>query len=335
MIIKTFVSLIPVFLFLIIFLYLDSLKLVRMPILAGCLAWGLASAGSSYWVNTGLAGLLQADFQTYSRYIAPVAEEILKCSLLFVLIRNSKVGFMIDGAIYGFAVGAAFSFTENVFYLFSYAADESNLMVWIIRGFGTAIMHGGTTAIFAILCVSALNREAHLMLAALAGLVMAVLIHAFYNLFLLSPMLSAVIILVAIPLLIIFIFVYNERSVRKWFELEFDSEVRMLHMIRNGQFSQTRTGKFLVSIRHHFPPETVVDIYCFISLYLELSIKAKSIMMLRENDMVVPVDPELPRKLNEIKSLRKNIGTAGFLAISPALRMSRKDLWKLGLLSNR
>ena len=239
---------------------------------------------------------------------------------------------MIDGAIYGFSIGAAFSFAENIFYLLNYAGDERNLMVWITRGFGTAIMHGGTTAIFGILCMSALNRQSNLGLATGSGVLAAIVIHGVYNQFLVSPLVSTLIIILLVPLSIICIFISNEKSISKWLELEFDSEVRMIRMIRNGQFSQTKTGSYLVSLKAHFPGAVVLDIYCFISLYLELSMKAKSLIMLRENDLAIPSDPDLPGKLRELKSLRKNIGRGGYLAIAPVLRMNRKDLWKLSLL---
>jgi hypothetical protein len=57
-------------------------------------------------------------------------------------------------------------------------------------------------------------------------------------------------------------------------------------------------------------------------------------MMLRENDFTVSPDPEIPLKLKELKSLRKQIGRSGYLAIAPVLRMNRKDLWKLSMLAS-
>jgi RsiW-degrading membrane proteinase PrsW (M82 family) len=313
-------------------LYLDSLKLVGKTLLFLCLSWGVISSGISFFLNTWLLRHLGINFETYSRFIAPVVEEMLKCNVFIFLLKRNKIGFMIDGAIYGYSIGAAFSFVENIFYLIHFAGDETNLMTWIIRGFGTAIMHGGTTAIFGILCMSALNRQLNLAMAIASGMAVAILIHGIYNLFLVSPLVSTVIIILLVPLCIIFIFQSNEKSIRKWLELEFDSEVNMLRMIRKGQFSQTKTGRFLVSLKQHFPGEEVLDMYCFISLYLELSIKAKSMMMLRDNDLVVASDPELPGKLKEMKALKKRIGRGGLLAISPVLRMSRKNLWKLYLL---
>jgi protease PrsW len=332
MAIKMLVCLIPVFLFLVMLLYLDSLKLVSKILLMICLAWGLASSGISFFLNTWLINHLDVSFNTYSGFISPFVEELMKCGMLWLLIKKSKIGFMIDGAIYGFSIGAAFSFAENLFYLSQFAGNEGNMMVWITRGFGTAIMHGGTTAIFGILCMSAINRQSGLGMATVSGVLAAVMIHGVFNQFLVSPLVSTLIIIILVPLSIIFIFNSNEKSIRQWLELEFDSEVKMLRMIRKGQFSRTKTGSFLVSLKAHFQGEVVLDMYCFISLYLELSIKAKSLLMLKENDMVIYPDPDLPVKLRELKSLQKSIGRGGFLAIAPVLRMNRKDLWKLYLL---
>jgi protease PrsW len=332
MFIKLLVSLIPVFIFLFMLLYLDSLKLVSKKILLSSLGWGVVSAGASYCLNTLLIGNSHLNFDTYSGFVAPVVEEILKFSLLWILVKSNKIGFMIDATIYGFAIGASFSLVENIFYLFHYSEGESNLMVWIIRGFGTAIMHGGATAIFGMICMSALNRQSNLGVATIYGALAAFLIHGIFNQFLLSPFVSTVVILLIVPMMIVTIFNLNEKSIRRWLELEFDSEVNILRMIRKGIFSQTKTGSYLVSLRNHYPAEVVVDMYCYISLYMELSIKAKSMMMLKENNLAIPPDPALPGKLQELKALRKNIGRGGCLAIAPVFRMSRKDLWKLSIL---
>lgn len=327
-----FVSLIPVFLFLVLLLYLDSYKLVGKLLLALCFGWGLLSAAASFYMNTLLMKYLDVSFETYSGFVAPIVEETLKCVLLWILIKKNKAGFMIDGAIYGFAIGATFSFEENLFYLFRFADSQSNIMVWITRGFGTAVMHGGTMAIFGILCMSALNRQLKLGWSSAAGLLAAILIHGVFNQFLVSPAVSTVIILLLVPLSITLIFSANETSIRNWLELEFDSETGILRMIRKGQFASTKTGAFLVSLKDHFPGDVVLDMYCFISLYLELSMKAKMMMMLKENDFEILADPELSLKIRELKALKKSIGRGGYLAIAPVLRMSRKDLWKISML---
>ena len=53
---------------------------------------------------------------------------------------------MVDTAISGFAVGAGFALIENLTYIPD--LSSSGLVSSAIRGLGTAMMHGGTTAIF-------------------------------------------------------------------------------------------------------------------------------------------------------------------------------------------
>lgn len=332
MAIKIFISLSPVVLFFLMLLYLDSLKLVQKKLLGLCLIWGLVSAGLSYFGNTQVFEILGIGFRDYTLFAAPLLEELLKLIPVFYLIRRNKIGFMIDGAIYGFAIGAAFSVIENVYYVLNYAEAAPGLVVWIIRGVGTAIMHGSATALFAIITMSALNRQTRIFISSIAGVSGAVLLHSLFNLLVEIPLLSTLLTVLIIPIVLILIFNANEKSIRDWLELEFDSEVTMLKMIRSGQFSATKTGRYLLKIKNHFPPPMLVDIYCYISVYLELSIQAKSRIMMKEAGIVPPSDPQIRDKLRELAALEKSIGKGGLLAISPVLRMNRQNLWKLSLL---
>ena len=105
-----------------------------------------------YFVNGYLLGAVAIDFTTYSRYVGPAVEELAKALVIVALIRAHRIGFLVDAAIAGFAVGTGFAIVENL--LLSAARAEAGLGTWIVRGFGTAIMHGGTTAIFAVLSLS-------------------------------------------------------------------------------------------------------------------------------------------------------------------------------------
>ncbi len=332
MIVTLLISLIPVFLLLVVLLWLDSFKLSRRSLLAYSLLWGAGSAVAAWFLNNWLMGRLEVEFRTYSAFVAPVAEELLKCAWIFILIRRNKAGFMIDGAIYGFAAGAAFSAVENLWYAAVFAESGGNIMTWIVRGLGTAVMHGGTAAIFGVLCMGPLNRQEGKGATLAAGFFAAVFIHALFNSFFLSPLISTLIIVILIPVSLAVLFQWSEKSIRQWLELEFDSEASILRMIRKGEFSGTKTGLFLLSLRNHYPPEIVFDMYCFISLYLELSIKAKSMMMLKEHGFMIPHDPLLASRLAELRALEKSIGRGGLIAIAPVLRMNRKELWKISLL---
>jgi RsiW-degrading membrane proteinase PrsW (M82 family) len=326
------VSIIPVMLFLVLLLYLDSLKLVRVSLILASLGWGLVSAVLAFFINTALIRHLHIGFELYSSFFAPFVEEIIKILILVLLIRRNRVGFMIDGAIYGFAAGTAFALAENLFYLVIFSDPNTDFSMWITRGFGTAVMHAGTSALSAIVIMSLLNRQVPLHLSVLAGITGAVFFHGLYNQFLVTPLLSTLLMVMLLPVAIVSVFRSGETGIRKWMDIEFETEVSMLRMIRRGQFSTTRPGAFLLSVRSHFSREVVVDLYCFIGLYLELSIRAKTMLMMREQGFEVPHDPGLDEKFTELEMLEKRIGKAGLLAMAPVFRMSRKDLWKLKLL---
>jgi RsiW-degrading membrane proteinase PrsW (M82 family) len=122
---------------------------------------------------------------------------------------------MVDAAICGFAVGAGFAILENVQLLGS--LPNSNIFLWVVRGFGTAVMHGGATALFGTIAKTMHDRYcaegdrgartghgrtgqcAAGALSSLPGLLIAVAIHSLYNHFLISPELSAIGIVIALP----------------------------------------------------------------------------------------------------------------------------------------
>jgi len=329
---KIVISLIPVLLFLGLLLFFDSFRLVNKWILIVCLLWGGVAAAMSLVGNTLFSELFNISFDILSRFIAPFTEEILKMIILIFLITRHRIGFAIDAAIYGFAVGSGFAFTENLVYLLQLGPEQSNLWIWITRGVGTAVMHGGSTAIAGIILVNRLTDSRKLLQPFLLAVVVTYFIHALYNAFLISPLQSALVVIVLVPLILFLAFRLGERNLKKWLDVGMDAEVSLLLMINSGKFSKTRAGAYVLSIKDHFPKEVVVDIYCFMALYLELSVKAKSLLLLKENDLPLPKDPDILDKLQELDHLRKRIGKSGILALRPVLRLNRSDIWALSIL---
>jgi RsiW-degrading membrane proteinase PrsW (M82 family) len=328
--VKISLSILPVLLFLVFLFLMDSFKLVQKKQVGLAIIWGCVCTLISYLVNTFLQDKTGAAFEYLSRYLAPAVEELLKAGFLFFLICKKRIGFMVDAAIYGFAIGTGFALCENLFYV--YSLSDTSMLTWIIRGFGTAVMHGGCTALFAIIYIGAKSRDRMVVPRILAGLALAYVIHALFNHFYVHPVIQTLVILVSLPVLFILVFKRNEILLRDWMELELSSEVALLKMIRQGHFSASRAGKFLGSLKDRFSGEVIFDMYCYLQLYLELSLKAKRNIMLRENGF--PVEPEagIGNKLAELKALHKRIGPVGEIALSPLIRMSYRDLWKLNLL---
>ncbi|MCX6270068.1 MAG: PrsW family glutamic-type intramembrane protease [Bacteroidetes bacterium] len=341
-------ALLPVLLFILFLYYADSFKLIQFSTLFTCAAWGLLAAYISLLLNSWLMkhfNLMLMEYSgysataieeslkkrmEYSRYIAPIIEETMKMLIFIYLISKGKIGFMVDGAIYGFCVGAFFSLFENTFYF--YDPSNPNPMVWVIRGFGTSMMHGGATAVVLLYAMKSINVKQKIGPALLTGTVFAMLIHSLFNHFFLNPVLSTILIILVLPPVMILIFYSHESKLRKWLDVELSTEVVLLKMIKEGKFGETHTGQYIISLKNRFSKEVIVDMLCYIGLYTELSIKAKTVMMLKEVGLPSVKEPGIEGKLLELKALQKNIGKTGLLAISPILRMSQKDIWKLSLL---
>lgn len=324
-------SLFPVILFLVCLYLLDSFKLVSQKLLIICVLWGILSAGLSYLVNTALFHNFSVSQEALLRYAAPVVEEVLKALLIVLLIKMRRIGFSIDAAIYGFAIGTGFSLTENIVYI-AQLGTQTDMIIWMLRGFGTAIMHGGCSALLAMIMITGVQRNRVLAVAFLPGLAAAVIIHSMFNHFLLNPFLQTALIITVLPILFMLIFRQSTNMLQDWLEIEFSSEVDMLKMIRRGAFEKTKAGQYLSSIKHHYTPEVIVDMYWYISLYLELSIKAKRNMMLKENGLPIIPEKGIKEKLIELKQLRKQIGKVGEISLQPLIRMRHRELWKLNQL---
>ncbi len=319
--------LLPVLLFLGVLILLDSYRLVRPSLLAMVFLSGSAATLAAYLANSQLALLTGLPDHFSSRYIAPVVEESLKASVLLLLIVWGKVGFMIDAALYGFAAGAGFAFAENIYYLTAIA--EPDLIFLTIRGFGTAIMHCGTTALLGVIVLGERGAGKKLPAGLIPGLLLAVLIHSAFNHFYLHPLVQAILVVILIPVSLVLIFQFNEKQLRKWLELEFFSEAQLLAQMMKGEFSDSKSGRYLTRMKEHFAPETIVDMYCYISLYLELSVKSKRNLLLSECGLPVVKEPGLDEKRKEFFHLRKKLGKSGELALSPLLKLKYRDLWKL------
>ena len=325
------VGLLPVLSFLAALLYLDSYKLVKLRAVMAVVAGGAAMAGASYFLNAGLMSATEIDFRAFTRYVAPVTEELLKALVIVALVRMHRIGFLVDAAIFGFAVGAGFALVENVFYL--HQTPGAGLGVWIVRGFGTAIMHGGATALFAVLGLARIEQAGHAgPRQYLPGFAIAVVLHSAFNHFFLSPILSTLGILLVLPPLLFLAFARSEKAVGAWLGHGFDADTEMLELINSGRLSGSPVGQYLHTLKDKFHGPVVADLLCYLRLHTELSLRAKGILMMRESGFEVPVDEATREKFAEMDYLEGSIGRTGLLAIQPMLHMSHKDLWQLYML---
>jgi RsiW-degrading membrane proteinase PrsW (M82 family) len=321
-------SLAPVLLYLAGLLYIDSFKLVRMSTIFSVLFMGMLTAVTAYFLSGVVIDSLHLDFSTYSKFYAPFVEEGLKALAIVWLFSRNRIGFMVDAAILGFAVGAGFSVLENVYY--AYIFPEASIGVWIIRGFGTALMHGGVAAVFAVSAQTLRERHAHSGIAAyLPGFLAAAAIHSIFNQFIDYPAYSAAATILALPLALLFLFDKSEHKVHDWLVHDYESHEHLLEDIENGKFAQSEAGRFINALANRYSRSVVADIFAYIKLHTELVLRAEKLLLAKENG--TPAGPEKPAadSFKQLHFLEKKIGRTAMLTVWPHLQFTRQELWEL------
>jgi len=328
---RLLLSLPPVLAFLAVLVVIDSFKLVSPRGVIRCLLAGGLAALASWCLDAALLGAGVLAEPAFSRYVSPAVEECLKAVYVVHLVRRQRVGFVVDAAICGFAVGAGFAQVENVYYLASVAGG--GVLLWVVRGLGTGFLHGGTTAVFAMISKALADRQpAPRASAFLPGAALAVVLHSLFNHFVVHPLLATSLLLVFLPLVMIAVFERSRRATRAWLSDGFTSDLDFLGTILSGEVARTRVGEYLRSLTARFPAPVVADMLCLIRINLELSLRGKGILIAREAGLRLPVGEDVRASLEEMKYLEKAIGPIGLLAVRPLLKSSRRDLWHLYLL---
>jgi len=322
------------FKFLLVLVLLDSYKLLPWDRVARQLVFGAVAAIASIGLNRLAQHALGVDSTTFARYVAPVIEELLKGSVVVALLLSRRFGFLVDAAICGFAVGAGFAAFENIHYL--RVLSDTSLVLWTIRGFGTAIMHGSVTAITAVAAKHLSDRRHSATLATVApGWLVAIILHSGFNHFFLSPNVSTAVLLLTLPAFFAVVFRISESSTREWLGAGFDSDQELLAAINSGRIGESNIGHYLEELKTRFPGPTVVDILCLLRLRLELSIRAKAILIMRKAGFQPEPDPTFNERFAELKFLEKSIGPTGVLALSPVIHICDTDLWQYNMLGRK
>src|SRR5579863_44440 len=208
-------ALLPVLMFLAVLRILDSYKLVSLRTVGMALAAGAMAAAACYGINTVIFRQFPTHQDQYIHFGAPVVEELAKGAFWVYLIAAARVAFMVDAAICGFAIGAGFALVENVTYLD--ALNGRGFGVWLMRGFGTAVMHGGVAAIGAFISVYLFeSRQWRGARQFALGLVAAMMLHSLFNQGILSPAGSTAAAVAGLPVIFVVVFYFSEQSLHRW-----------------------------------------------------------------------------------------------------------------------
>lgn len=322
------ICIIPIILYFLLVKGMDGFSLGSIPRIIESFCWGLFCCVALFFLGTVAGG--------DSSWLFPLLEEVMKALPLAVAVFRKRTAFFAETLIYGAAVGAGFSLLENIIYVSS--IEDFTIGDAVVRGFGTSLLHMGCTA----LCASCFLLGSRFVmqrafplkaLAAVLGFVPSFAIHFLYNLFLLPELIQMVIAIAVLLGLFLLIYAFDNRKIHDWLDLCINNDMSLLKAIHEGRLSGTAAGEYLLETRERFKPEVFFDICVYLGLYLELSIAAKSRMILREAEMDIPIPPEVHEenvaKLTELHALEQNIGVAGLTVLSPIINTKTMDKWVL------
>ena len=334
-------ALVPVLLLLGMFIWLDAFKLTSLKEVALLLALGGLGALAAWPVAGRFLDTLPIGFSNYSRFAAPWIEEAIKAGLIIILFRMNRIGYKLDAVIAGFAIGAGFSVVENIFYLVRF--PEYGAGTWLVRGLGTAVMHGGTLAILAAIAHEFAERENREAAAGfnfnflwfVPGYLVAVAIHTAFNQFPDQPMLAMLGAAVLAPVALIAIFHFGTAEAHRWLETENSAHVGELEALRAGNWPDTLAGRKIAALASRLDSRSAQRIRRFWELQAWLVVEAEqAIMEEAAGDAIV--DPVRVRAaLAELDDLRHALGRTTVLALEALLPFSRNDLWEIGELKQR
>lgn len=330
---KALIAFLPVLLLVAVLYRLDSHRLLSPRFMVTTFLVGAAIAVFAAFLNAYLIDRAQVEFTYFTRYAAPLIEESLKAAFLVYLFRSNRIGFLIDAGIIGFTVGAGFSLAENVFYL--HQVSEAHYGIWLVRGFGTSIMHGGATALFAIVAEVLTERHRKMsLLLYLPGLVLAFLLHSVFNHFPVSPVLSTVVTLLILPTILFIVFERNEVTIHRFLELDYEAHRRLLNQLRKGELSGCEAGRFLNDMKERLGGPVVAEMIEYFQLHTELTLNVERILLAREENIALEVGEEIQEKLRRMHELESHIGRAGLVTLRQYLDFSAKDMWEIHLLDS-
>jgi protease PrsW len=337
LIVKILVSLAPAPALLALFAFLDVFRLMSLKEVAILLLLGALSSLVVFPVAGGLIDTLPIGFSGYSRFVAPPIEEAIKAGAVVGLFAANRIGFKLDAAVSGFAVGVGFAVVENVIYLERYG--ELSLGVWLVRGFGTAVMHGGATAMFAVISHELTERRARGRAGRwsfqgwryLPGLAVAIGWHTGFNQFPDRPMIAMLGSMLIVPITLLLVFRFAEGESRQW--LAEDKEAHKAHLARleAGGFKDDEAGSIRAALERRFhgrvPPDLVDE---YVLLLTRLVLRAEELLHDQsDGEVAAPPNAKDAANLDRLHELKSQLGKAVLAALAPSLPFTRNDLWEL------
>jgi RsiW-degrading membrane proteinase PrsW (M82 family) len=334
-------ALVPVLVLLAVFVWLDAFALMSFREILLLLVLGGVAAIAAYPVSGRLLDQLPIGFSSYSRFVAPWIEEAIKAVIIIALFRFNRIGYKLDAVISGFAIGAGFSVVENIIYLTIY--PEYGAATWLVRGLGTAVMHGTTLALLAAIAhefAERENREAsgdfdfHLWWF-LPGYLVAVALHTAFNQFPDRPLLAMLGAIVVAPVAVMAIFTFGTSEAQKWLETERAAHREQLQALETGRWPDSPSGRMISGLADRLGPDKARRVHRYCEVLTWLVVQAEQAMIEEAAGDVTLDRLKVEAAFAELASLRRSLGRSSFVALKPLLPFSRNDFCEVAELRQR
>ncbi len=327
------VALFPVVLYIFVVYTLDNFSLVGIRDLMLLVGAGLLAAAACF----GLFRLTDPFVsERVSDSLYPILEEAVKALPLWWLARRKKIAFFIDSVICGAAVGGGFSILENILYLLM---GNLGIGTALFRGLEVALIHMGCSAIVAVALMFTVRllerRHARLpvkksdITMSLFLFFVAAILHILHNYLHPDPLLQFVVVFGSLGGLLVWVYQYDGDMIHRWLDRGLDKQVALMMDIQQGLLGETKTGQFLLSVKENFPAEVYFDIICYVQLYIELAVAAKSRFMTREAGLDEPLDEATRNRYleqyAEFKNLEKALGQSAKMTVAPVVKFYPAD----------
>jgi RsiW-degrading membrane proteinase PrsW (M82 family) len=334
------VALVPVLIMLVMFIWLDVFKLMTTWETLGLLLLGALTAGAAYPVSGTFLDALPLGFSNYSRFVAPWIEELVKGLAIVGLFWFNRIGYKLDAVISGFAIGAGFSVVENILYLTRFPELTAN--VWMVRGLGTAVMHGTTCAVLAATAHEFAERETRDAAAEfdfnplwfVPGYLIAVGIHTAFNQFPDRPLLAMTGILAIAPFVIMAIFRFGAVEAQQWLNEEREGTRAALAAWEAGKFPDDASGRKIAALVKRADGATAAKMREYCQLLTWLLLQAEDTL----HDQVTDTEKlhaEGKQAFDRLDQLKRELGKTNVTTLRALLPYSRNDYWEISELKER
>ena len=297
-----------------------------------CFVWGGISLALALMLGNQIVLTWGwVDQQTYSRFVAPTIEEILKALILIFLVRRAQFTYFVDGAIYGVAVGIGFAVFENTLYL----SNNPDISVAISRVISTNLMHATATGIVGIaLGWARFHGLALRIIGLLSGLTIAILIHAGFN-NLVTRMNGRFLLLYAAMVgilgigFIIFVIKRGLAEQKKWI----DESLGELDRVTAGETAVVQriddVYTILAPVATQFGAEKAQKIEDFLFLQARVGILRNSAEKIKDDKIRSSVNSQISKLQEEIDDARRDVGPYCMIYLRNIFPEQKSPIWPL------